>query len=87
MMRCKCWALHGVCVCAPELTAGSWWYLVICVSAALSFVAIWMYYGIKFFTWLTSEEIIKYQIEIPNPPGDGRVMEKPSIKVRATPPH
>ncbi|KAH7409485.1 putative aldehyde dehydrogenase-like protein C21C3 [Cadophora sp. MPI-SDFR-AT-0126] len=57
-----------------------WWYLVICVSAALSFVAIWMYYGIKFFTWLTSEEIIKYQIEVPNPPGDGRVMEKPSIK-------
>ncbi|CZT47763.1 probable betaine aldehyde dehydrogenase [Rhynchosporium secalis] len=57
-----------------------WWYIWYCVGGALSFVALWMYFGIKFFTWLTGEEIIQYEIAIPNPPGDGRVMENPSIK-------
>lgn len=82
MMRCKQF-YNGSRLVFCKLTRCRWWYLVYCVGGALSFVAVWMYYGIRFFTWLTGEgeEIIKYTIDVPNPPGDGRVMENPSIKV------
>ena len=40
-----------------------------------------MYFSIKFFTWWGSEPVIKYTIAVPNPPGDGTVLENPSIKV------
>lgn len=59
-----------------------WWYLFFAIGGSLSFVGIYMYYGIKFYTWLGSEKIIRYTIDAPNPPGDGRVLENPSIKVR-----
>ena len=44
-------------------------------------MGIWMYFSIKFFTWWGSEPVIKYTIAVPNPPGDGTVLENPSIKV------
>jgi hypothetical protein len=66
----------------PILTLHSFWYVTKAAFAALAFVAVWMYYGIKFFTWYDSEKIIKYAIDVPNPPGDGTPLEKPSIKVR-----
>ncbi|PBP28337.1 aldehyde dehydrogenase [Diplocarpon rosae] len=62
------------------------WYLVYGVGGALLFVAVWMYYGIRFFIWWTGngEEIIKYTVEAPIPPGDGRAMENPSIKAHGS---
>ncbi|CAL3964167.1 unnamed protein product [Diplocarpon coronariae] len=59
-----------------------WWYLVYFIGGVLLLVAVWMYFGIKLFTWCTGEgeRIIKYTIDVPNPPGNGRAMENPSIK-------
>lgn len=53
-----------------------------CVAGAGIFVIVWLYYGLMYFTWLSSEKIIRYTIDVPHPPGDGRVMDNPSIKVR-----
>ncbi|KAJ5053805.1 uncharacterized protein L3040_000096 [Drepanopeziza brunnea f. sp. 'multigermtubi'] len=63
-----------------------WWNLVYCVGGALFFAAIYLYYGLRLFTWFSGEgeEIIKYAVDVPNPPGNGTVMEKPSIKAHGS---
>jgi hypothetical protein len=50
---------------------------------ATIFVAGILYVTINIIEWYTKEPIIKYEIAVPAPPGDGRAVEKPSIKVRA----
>jgi hypothetical protein len=51
------------------------------VVGGLAFVGIWMYFSIQFFTWWGSEPVIKYTTTVPNPPGDGTILENLSIKV------
>lgn len=48
-------------------------------------MGVWLYFGLRFFSWFSGdgEKIVKYTIDVPNPPGDGTIMETPSIKVRS----
>jgi hypothetical protein len=46
------------------------------VVATVLFGTLWM------LDYLNVEKIIPYTISAPNPPGNGRVLEKPTIKVR-----
>ena len=48
---------------------------------ATIFVAIALYSFLHFVEWYKSEPIIPYTISVPNPSGDGKVLEKPSVKV------
>jgi len=56
---------------------------LIFTGAALGtiFVAFVLFGTVWFMEWLGKEPIIKFTITVPNPPGDGRVLENPSIKV------
>jgi hypothetical protein len=45
-------------------------------------VAAFIYGALKIVDYYKLEKVIPYTISAPNPPGDGRVLEKPSIKVR-----
>ena len=51
------------------------------LAATTLFVLALLYGFLKFYEWYFSELIIAYEIDAPNPPGDGKVMENPSIKV------
>lgn len=46
------------------------------------FVLSLLYSLVRVVEWYRSEAIIGYTIAVPNPPGDGTLLEKPSIKVR-----
>jgi hypothetical protein len=41
-----------------------------------------LYVTINIIEWYTKEPIMKYEIAVPTPSGDGRAVEKLSIKVR-----
>jgi hypothetical protein len=45
------------------------------------FVGFTLWAIVRFAEWYKKEPIISYSITVPNPPGDGTVLEKPSIKV------
>jgi hypothetical protein len=51
-------------------------------AVGMVFVATILFGTIRTLDYLKLEKIIPYTISAPNPPGDGRVLEKPSIKVR-----
>jgi hypothetical protein len=39
-------------------------------------------YVVRLLEWYKKEAVISYEITAPTPPGDGTVLEKPSIEVR-----
>ena len=55
--------------------------LYMSAAGATIFVAVFIFSVVNFIEWCTREPVIKYTIAVPNPPGDGRVTEKPSLKV------
>jgi hypothetical protein len=48
---------------------------------ATIFVTVVIFSVVSIVGWYKKERVLKYTVNVPNPPGDGRVMEKPSIKV------
>jgi hypothetical protein len=52
-------------------------------AIAVVFVATCIYGALWIIEYTKLEKVIPYTISAPNPPGDGRVLEKPSIKVRS----
>ena len=51
-------------------------------AAGTVFVAIVVFAIVNFVEWWKKEPIIKYEISAPTPPADGKILERPSIKVR-----
>lgn len=56
--------------------------LLYCYAAgATILVAGFLYLGISIYEWYNKEPIIRYDIDVPTPPSNGKALEKPSIKV------
>lgn len=52
-------------------------------AIGMVFVAVCLFGTLWIIDYIKLEKVIPYTISAPNPPGDGRVLEKPSIKVRS----
>ena len=50
-------------------------------AGATILVATFIFSVVNLIEWYTKEPVIRYTISVPNPPGDGSITEKPSIKV------
>jgi hypothetical protein len=50
-------------------------------AIGMVFVATFIYGTLWIIDYIKLEKVIPYTISAPNPPGDGRVLERPSIKV------
>jgi hypothetical protein len=50
-------------------------------AIAMVFVASCLYGTLWIMDYLNSEKVILYSVDAPNPPGNGRVLDIPSIKV------
>lgn len=78
--RCKssyvgCWSLRLILGIHSERL------LYTPAVGATIFVTVVIFSVVSIVGWYKKERVIKYTVTVPNPPGDGRVMEKPSIKV------
>jgi hypothetical protein len=51
-------------------------------AIGMVFVATCLFGTLWILDYIKLEKAIPYTISAPNPPGDGRVLEKPTIKVR-----
>ncbi|KAL3422278.1 aldehyde dehydrogenase [Phlyctema vagabunda] len=54
--------------------------LVPIAIASSVFVVVILYGFIRVLDWYRAEPIVPYTLDAPNPPGEGKVLEKPSIK-------
>lgn len=57
-------------------------YLYACAVFAVILVGALVYATIRIMEWYSKEPIIRYEIDVPSPPDNGRALEKPSIKVK-----